>query len=65
MKNALTNKVAWKIQTRGAYKNHVAIIDGIRVVIFRPTLESDFVIALNGDEMPGSYKTVALAKKAL
>lgn len=59
------DKIIWKIQQRGAYRNSIAFIDGVRVAIFRPTLEDDFVITMDDDQLPGSYATVALAKKAL
>jgi len=58
--------ITFKTQKRGAYTNHIGFTpEGVRVAIFRPTVDSDFVITVDGVQREGTYPTVAVAKKSL
>lgn len=57
-------KVQWKIQRRGGYTNHIAEVYGIRLAVFRPTPEADYVLAIDHTDQPGTYATATAGRKA-
>lgn len=61
---APATKLTWKAQRRGGYTNHIAVVYGIRLAVFRPTPEADYVLAIDHEGQPGTYATAAAARKA-